>query len=255
MEDDTFLHNLPIHLHPRNLIPLEVTSYVLDSLLLDYATVCAVTNEIAHGSHEVKASHRQIIQAISSSWNIITNLHILSKVLPELRFGHPLMAELTSKLSEATYFRNRLHHLHSNIQNISLRKKASNLFGSLSFCALREDYLVHSESEIQYKRLRAISVCWGKPKESMNLIVTGPSFGQQIEYPTGWFQLAAFGRVFDISEAVRDVKAAQNLINTEMKDRVNTRLTTRAIEQGVDPAIVISQTGSSFVFVADVDCA
>ena len=199
LSDDSFLRNIPVCIPKKPRLRLEGIGFAIDSADLAYQAMREAAKSVACPEDASATAATQInkLRIFSAAWSLIDNLHFLRKLASDTGPAAPAMNTFKMRTHECTTLRNRLHHIHSNLDNLSKSQDASALFGSLSFAWINpEDIAPGTTKLLGYD---VIALHSGRP-QSLNMhLATGAAASQQIEYPCGWFQLTAFGITTDLS--------------------------------------------------------
>lgn len=188
--DDSYLRRLPVGLKPESRLRMDAIVIASDILSQAYQDLFRLGAEIGANLSSISNSLRATI--IGLAWSIVDQLHAIRQLLtpPPAMTAGPITQRFLDAAAPATFLRNKMDHLKSNIGNLSDKKgDRYPLFGAISY--------VLSNADPETGGL-LMTVSSGALHGSEVFPAVNP-LGRSFTTPVGLLQLHAFDLTFEFS--------------------------------------------------------
>ena len=244
---ESFLKNLHVGLPREQRLALEAVGFAFEGLGYAYARLREGAARLAEASPQ-ELQTMPLVPLFADAWAIIDYSHMARKLISTLKPRQELRS-YCDETEIATLLRNRAHHIHNSLKNLSAKAAGPPLFGALSFAILEDGDLVEtSDGSSVVRGWRAMVIPAGKPVEMLHRVAEGPAGEVRIEIPIGRFGLEAFDRFVNISELFFSAQRAVVHFDTKVAAGVESAVRKASLAAGLDPDEQLKHTGVAFVF-------
>jgi hypothetical protein len=250
---DAFLKNLPICLDPAERLALEAIGFSLDALGYAYRRLLEAAGELA-AYGEAKLAEFDLTPIFVNAWAIIDHAHLARQLVTSLKPKGERLLAYVAETETATSLRNRVHHIKSNLKNLSNKAETPPLFGAFSFIFTEPgDFEQQDEGLPVLRRWQVVAVNSGKPVTTVHLLAKDPGEGQRIEHPVGYLLFHAFDHEVSLSELLFSAQRLAEAFEADVRPKVEARVRALADEHGVDPDQLLRETGVALVWRMNVE--
>jgi hypothetical protein len=203
----------------RDRLCLEAIAYSMDSISASLEFIQCLTAKYSDAEFGPSFSEQELRALCSDVWNVVDQLHMLRKLLEQLdpqRAGIP--GEFAKKYGVATEIRNKMDHLHQNLDNLANAKSGrSTIFGSLSYVA---NPRFEEEEGSRVFKGKIVTQPFGDLTHAIHSMGSVNPSGKPVPLneKTGLFEFMAFGLTLPIYTLTNDLKTLAAILENGAKN-------------------------------------
>ena len=243
LQDDAFLRRLPDTLDPGQALRFQALVFASDLVFASYNDIVGIST--AYGSKildQLAPAHR--VSLFSRAWTIVDNLHVALQLFRSLGLvAYNEVAEFCEKYETATLLRNKMDHLDALVGNLVRAKKATPIFGSLSYILVTPEQLVQSANGPDITACNVVTLLAGSLRNGQQAMIVNPA-SYAISGPVCVFQFQAFDQILNLENAVSDLAALLPETNKRVEQRMREQLTPHAAELGMPIEKLLAHSGA-----------